>query len=162
VGKEAWDVAFSPDGRTLAVGVEGEVIVREVAGKEKLRLPTWLPASNPVLAFRPDGRVLFGSVRSWDLSAPNEPGPAEPLAVVAQAVSRDGRRLATARHGGVIQLRDVNTLEGERLDSDGFAFLLTTGEAGPGRDERPTFEQVRRAGGSVRVRILRDGALLRE
>ena len=114
------EMAFSPDGRTLATTnygeeIDGSVILWDVADPTRTRRigsPVTL-GTRPVAAgaFHPDGRLLAiihsayssgvdtpASVILWDVSDPTAPRPvSDPLAgeVDAVAFSPDGHTLAT-------------------------------------------------------------------
>jgi eukaryotic-like serine/threonine-protein kinase len=118
---EAWGVAFSPDGRTLATGSDDS--------EPDLTIKLWDPATGRLrtawmggvgtvasLAFSPDGRFLAsghitdrGHVRIWDAAT------GRPLATLeghtdrirAVAFARDGGMLASTGSDGTIRLWDV-------------------------------------------------------
>jgi len=115
VGKRAYAVAFSPDGKRLAApGENGEVIIRETAtGRVIFRLPGHKDVAHCV-SFSADGRwVATGSsqgiVSLWDATS-GKPvdrigtnGP--PISGVA--FSRDGRRLAATHVHGFVGVWDT-------------------------------------------------------
>jgi WD40 repeat protein len=100
-------LAYSPDGRTLAVLVEGRVLLVEVAtGKSRGQLAfAAAPADRqamPIgaLTFAPDGRTLIagcpdGAVRRFDLRAGREltPLPGHTGPVVAVCCKPDGKSI---------------------------------------------------------------------
>ncbi len=121
-------MAFSPDGKTLAVGagtVEpkgltafGEVTLWEVSTRQRrgiLRSQMWLV---PTLAFAPDGRTLVaagydGTARLWDLGQQKErcifkTGGADQRGL---AFTPDGRTLATGgeKMADSVKLWEVDT-----------------------------------------------------
>jgi WD40 repeat protein len=120
-------LAFSPDGRTLAGGVEGNGN-NTVALWDVTDLTSPRPLATPLtghsgaissIAFSPDGRTLAtsgfdGTARLWDMTNRANPRPlGKPLdnrevgfAVVSVAFSPDGRMLVTGRADGA-QLWDM-------------------------------------------------------
>jgi WD40 repeat protein len=69
-GSYGYGLAFAPDGRRLAGGLEGEVVVWDLEARQPLR---WAAHAGAVLgvAFTPDGRTLLtggadGLVKLWD------------------------------------------------------------------------------------------------
>jgi WD40 repeat protein len=134
------NLAFSPDGRTLAAeNPDQTVSLWEVAGgKERIRLgaaPAPVPdqpgqamfvnvmgmmgtaTDAPTLAFASDGRTLAakgadGSIRVWDLPVGKEIGPLKGHdgSVTALAFAPDGKTLASGASDTTILLWDVAAL----------------------------------------------------
>ncbi|MFI5882965.1 DNA-binding protein [Streptomyces sp. NPDC051554] len=141
-------VAFSPDGRTLAISYSGDddfkgtVRLWDVKARRPLGKP--LPKGVDAVAFSPDGRTLAtggsdggdGMVWLWDVATHRPLGA--PLtghigAVDAVVFSHDGSTLATTGRGddGVVQLWDVKArrplgrpLTGPTESVDSAAFSL--------------------------------------
>ncbi|MET8977382.1 WD40 repeat domain-containing protein [Streptomyces sp. NPDC004539] len=126
-------VAYTADGRSLAVA-EGDSVLVYDAGDKKLRtrMPSLkgdkvthlVPLGNRGLVAMTTSR---GTVRLWDLTAPTS--PARLLAdgqddVIALATSRDGTRLAWAGTKPVVTVATVGTPEMQRLPVKGS--LLTS------------------------------------
>jgi RNA polymerase sigma factor (sigma-70 family) len=104
---EVWCLTLSPDGQTLAVGMNVGVELRDTeAGKVKRMLPgTWARGTGPcLLAFAPDGKTLAagGSARDnivplWDVPTGKLKGTLRGHRdeVVGLRFSPDGRTLAS-------------------------------------------------------------------
>jgi RNA polymerase sigma factor (sigma-70 family) len=94
-----YSLAFSPDGKTLACGLEDRNLLVDCASGRVLHR---IPSPPVVLSFSPDGRLVAGStgqrLRLWDAATGKEvhesPGDFGPGTVTA--VSADGRLLAAA------------------------------------------------------------------
>lgn len=121
-------VAFSPDGKTLAVGGDGRVEFRDTVGS-KLRA-TFTPREKsgkavpgiPSLAFSPDGKLLAagtssGVVALWDVAKRRQVGLTHGdrfKKIESVAFSPDGKLLATGGDEGV-RLWDADSGE-ERIE----------------------------------------------
>ena len=111
------DIAFSPDGETVATGsMFGEIVLWDPSnGEERYRLQSGLGSANGI-AFSPDGALLVsghdsGDILMWDLADPSSgprqlSGHAEP--VLALAFSRTGSVLASGGQDQRVSLWDVS------------------------------------------------------
>ncbi|MFF4158564.1 helix-turn-helix domain-containing protein [Streptomyces sp. NPDC001678] len=116
-------VAFSPDGRTLAIGdANGVVSLWDADGRR--RLATLAGPSQAVtgLAFSPDGRTLAGAgadgaVRLWDVASRRTEATltGHTQSVLALAFSPDGRFLATAGEDRTTRLWDTRSRSSETV-----------------------------------------------
>lgn len=123
--------AWSPDGRTLAIGRYGSVELRSNDLELRETLEGFSGKVN-VLAFLPDGRLLAaggvaglaGEVGVWDVATrqPVWKKTAHRDAITAGTVSRDGRLIATGSYDQSILLWDTAT---------GEAKATLTGHNGP-------------------------------
>ncbi|WP_207945112.1 WD40 repeat domain-containing protein [Actinomadura rubrisoli] len=115
-------VAFSPDGRLLAVADGGASVrlfdVGDPRRPRELAALTGRARHQGVVAFSPDGRVLAtadgAAVRLWDITHPRGPAGLGVLtghtaAVSAVAFSPDGRTAATASWDHDVRLWDIST-----------------------------------------------------
>lgn len=151
-----WDVAFSPDGRTLASGsADGKIIFWDVATRRPLILPLTHPGSwVRTVAFSPDGNVLAsgsadGAIILWDVSAlVNRSGSTrlnntkvtpQPLGrpltghtgfITAVAFSPDGRTLASSSADGTVCLWDVREPQSNGVSTAQEIGLPLTGHTG--------------------------------
>lgn len=119
------ELAFSPDGRTLAVGgfwAEAILLVDLATRKARHTLANTAPNQHrwarqwqgPGFAFTPDGRSLVvggkdGGLHLWDTATGQELAalPAEGEPVTSLTLTRDGRTALTAHSGGGLHLWDV-------------------------------------------------------
>ncbi len=118
---EAWGVAFSPDGRTLATGSDDMVpdptikLWDQATGR---LTQAWMGGEGTVasLAFSPDGRLLASGhisetkhVRIWDVATGRRIATlvGHTDRVRAVAFARDGGMLASTGSDGTIRLWDV-------------------------------------------------------
>jgi WD40 repeat protein len=78
-GQSASSLAFSPDGKLLAVGITDQALLWNIGGgKEKVVLKGHAGPPN-LLIFSPDSRTLAssdyeGTIRLWDVKARPKPG----------------------------------------------------------------------------------------
>ncbi|MEU7874651.1 hypothetical protein [Dactylosporangium sp. NPDC049140] len=121
----AQDVAFSPDGRLLAMGYHDTVIFYDITDPYRPVQRTAFPA-HPVavprqsfmnLTFSPDGRTLATSSHSaplalWTVADPAHPAvvatlPVDAVEAEGTTFSPDGRTLVDVRQDGQVQVWDV-------------------------------------------------------
>ncbi len=119
----AYIVAFSPDGRRLAAGSEGEVNVWDWRNRQLLHTLRGHEKRPISVAFSPDGRLLAsgswrGDVMIWDAETGGQPlhtlaGHRHPIC--ALAFSPNSRRLVSASFDSQLIVWDATT--GQRLDT---------------------------------------------
>jgi RNA polymerase sigma factor (sigma-70 family) len=124
-------VAFSPDRKRFASGVNGRITVWDLATREPLRQ---LRASVETIAFSPDGGTLASgshdcTIRLWDVSTGKEralPAAGHRGSVRGVAVSADGT-VATTAGGDRLYLWEVASgKELSRLDVSGTWYAAAT------------------------------------
>ncbi|HUK82293.1 MAG TPA: tetratricopeptide repeat protein, partial [Verrucomicrobiae bacterium] len=114
-------LAFSPDGKTLAIGYEGRIVLRNVADGSEILLKAH-PQGVFDLAFSPDGNTVAsvgpdGNAFLWDLVShqqklnikPTAKGDGDSLWQTAVAFSPDGKMLAIGSQFGLVKLYDPDT-----------------------------------------------------
>ncbi len=145
LGGDVLAIAFSPDGKTLAVSesvlqparpVPGSIVMIDLPSRQvKTRLRAHLGAVR-ALAFSRDGHLLASaggdrSIRLWDVNAgpalratwlgPWPPGPVRDRIMIhvdpveAVAITPDGKTVATATGGPIVTLWNTSTHEARRL-----------------------------------------------
>jgi WD40 repeat protein len=117
VGPSLLHLSFSPDGKTLALGLEERAELRDARSLRVLAGPQTRGGEGGWVRFSPDGRLLaVGSVEGytqlWDVATRRPVGA--PLAgheapVLAAEFSPDGRMLATSAFDGTVILWDVRS-----------------------------------------------------
>ncbi len=113
-------VAFSPDGKTLATSTYlGGLWLWDASTGETIGEPLVKHNTGPWglgLRFSPDGKRLVavsvdGTIRVWDIAARTfHSTPRSTPGITAQALSPDGRLLATARADKDVQVYQLDTL----------------------------------------------------
>ena len=108
LGEASGSLAFSADGRTLAVGLERSAkLFDPETGRERAELTTDFSFGPSCLAFSPDGRrlaatTMLGELVVWDLGPGRQAARTDLQTQSAEgvAVSPDGKLVATASQGG--------------------------------------------------------------
>ncbi|MBI2925058.1 MAG: protein kinase [Verrucomicrobia bacterium] len=136
-------LAFSPDGKTLAVGVGSAIALWDVNTRQQTAVVRAHTNTVSFLLFSPDGQTLAsasadGSARLWDMAA----SPPESVAVLNMgrrafclAYSNDGALLAVSVVESLVRLwhvstptapRELSPLKGLTSWAGGLAFSPTT------------------------------------
>jgi WD40 repeat protein len=118
--KEAWAVAFAPDGRTLATcGDDEKIKLWDVASKQPRATVNGHTSLVSCVAFHPGGKVgtsadYDGGICLWDVETGSLLRPtlkASPAPIRCLAFTPDGRVLATGGRDCRVRLWDVRTGE---------------------------------------------------
>jgi len=190
-GSPVYSVEISPDGRLVAVGgLNGNVVVRELATGTQLANLVCDRQYVSVLAFSPDGRTLVAGyerpgnlMKAWSTSTWRETATFDVIAERVDfhdaAFTPDGRYLVVARVGGselplAVEMLDASTYQvvrriGDQVSAFQLAFspdglLLASSWAGVDLWEAATGNVVRSAIGTgdhtLSVAFSRDGTML--
>jgi RNA polymerase sigma factor (sigma-70 family) len=127
------DLAFTPDGKTLALASEDAIVLADLAG-EVINTLARNPGRVHGIAFAPDGKTLAaisGSlIRTWDVPSGKEINtrPGHIRGVTSVAVSPQGKYVASGSFGGDLWLweaatgKAVRQLKGHVATIDALAF----------------------------------------
>jgi RNA polymerase sigma factor (sigma-70 family) len=108
------DIAFSPDGKTMATGGSNLITLWDVTGKVRTRIKRQMGQVKN-LAFTPDGKTLvsgneqYGKVHVWDVATGKERRqlPARLGILRSMALSPDGKTVAAGTVYNTIRLWDL-------------------------------------------------------
>ncbi len=113
VGGDVTSVAYSPDGKTLALGGRTAILWDVASGKERQRLVGHTFGANAVV-YSPDGKMLVSisdMARVWDAATGKELQVLGERSTSIQALrySPDGKTLASGMADNTVQLWDPHT-----------------------------------------------------
>ncbi len=103
-------VAFSPDGKILAMGLGDLIKLIDVSTGQELDTPLKNKTPASALAFSPDGKILASGwgkeIALWDFVTRKEIGTLKGHSdwISSVTFSSDGRRLVTKSQEGIVKI----------------------------------------------------------